>query len=106
MIARRIKYLPSCAHTLQRSPPFRAQHQSAARLLGGGPVGTQLLKCDLVQPIRIHFEVAGDALERLRSFEAPLIHVEPAVDLELDRVKAGSRVPVMLRDEPSGVRLI
>ena len=44
--------------------------------------------------------------ERGRALVAPLVHVERAVDLELDRVQAGRRVAVVLGDEAARIGLV
>ncbi len=51
-------------------------------------------------------QVTGDRLETWAFSEVRLIHVKPAIDLNLHRMDMIHRVAVMLGDETASIRLV
>ena len=56
--------------------------------------------------LRQRLEVGGQTAEAGGALEAALVHVERAVELELDGMQARGRVAVMLGDEAAGIGLV
>ena len=66
----------------------------------GGAIGPQFLERNGGQPVGQHLQVGRKAAEPRRMLEAAFVHVERAVELDLDGVQARGRIAVMLGDEP------
>ena len=80
---------------------------SDLRLFGRRAIGPQFLERNLAEPPRQASpdRPPGGRNAAERSI-APLVHVERAVDLELDGMQAGGRIAVMLGDEAAGIGLV
>ena len=89
-------------HDLFRKPVSTFRHA----LFGRGAVRPQLLDRQRRYLVSQGFEVGGHARKAARLLEPPLVHVERAVEFELDGVQAGGRVAVVLGDEPASIGLV
>ena len=74
--------------------------------VGRAPVDLGALDRDGGQPVGQHLHMGGQDVKRSGTLELPLVHVEPAVELELNRMQPRRGVAVVLRDEPARVRLV
>src|SRR5258705_3320370 len=92
--------------SLFRSVVIPQRRYSAASLFSGGAIRPQLLDRERRKAIRERFEIGSQASEGRRALEAPLVHVERAVELELDGMQPGSRIAVMLGNEAAGIGLV
>src|SRR6266851_4746485 len=63
-------------------------------LFRSGPIGMQFLQGDLVEPVGDRLQVLRDSGERVRSLKATLVHVQCAIDFELNRMEAGGRIAI------------
>src|SRR5262245_54344838 len=88
-------------------PRRRRGHANGRRyLFRRRPVGAQLLVRERGKPLRQRLQVGGQTVERGRTLEPPLVHIERAVELELDGMQPGGRIAVVLGDEASGIGLV
>src|SRR5690242_21590901 len=92
---------------VQRRVPSRPDDAvPEVRLFSRGAVGPQLLERNSSQPVGQKLKVRRQPAEAGGTLEAALIHVERAVELDLDGVQACGRVAVMLGDAAAGVGLV
>src|SRR5215813_5350604 len=109
---RRYCVLPGVSsQTSGRLPPASGPHSLLLLpclmwLFGRGAIGPQLIDRDLGKPLRQRLEVSCHVRKCCRSFVAPLVHIECAVDLELDRMQADRRISIVLGDEAPGIWLV
>jgi two-component system, cell cycle response regulator CpdR len=75
-------------------------------LLGGRAVGLELLQGNGGDSLGQGLQVSSHPTEGGGALESPLVHVDRAVELELDRVEAGSWIAVVLGDESPGIGLV
>src|SRR5215469_15113877 len=75
-------------------------------LLRGGAIRSQFFDRHPNKAVGPNFEFLRQLGKRCRRLIAALIHVQRAVDLELNRMQPGSRIAVMLGDEAAGIWLV
>src|SRR5262245_11499075 len=80
--------------------------QSRRILLGGRSIRFDLFRRDGSDLVRHGYQMGREADEVLRALVAALIHVERAVDLELDRVDPDRWVAIVFRDEAPGIGFV
>src|SRR6516165_9640073 len=73
-----------------------AMQHKPKRSFGGGSVRAKLLDRQLGEPIGQRLEIRYELRKIVRPLIAALVHVEAAVEFELDRVQARRRISVML----------
>src|ERR1700738_5262051 len=88
------------------SGPFFTLLFYSAFLLGGRAIGLELLQGNDGDSLGQGLQVSSQPTERGGALEPPLVHIDRAVELELDRVETGSRIAVVLGDEPPGIGLV
>src|SRR5437879_12831498 len=71
-----------------------------------GLEGSEVAERNRGQRIRQCREILNHLREPWPSFAPPLVHVDGAVEFELDGVQSGCRIAVMLGDETAGIRLV
>src|SRR5665647_2136610 len=104
------RFLPRLGPLLESGPFFWAILFSGVLGLGGlfgrGAVRPQLLQRDLAQTPGHRLQVGRKPCEPADTLVTAFVHVERAVDLELDGMEARGRVAVMLGDEAAGIGLV
>src|SRR5450756_3244651 len=58
------------------------------------------------QHLRQDSEIGGHACKARAALAPPFVHVDRAVEFELDGMQAGGRIAVMLGDEAAGIGLV
>src|SRR5581483_11085470 len=76
------------------------------RLLGRGAVRAQFLERDGGNHLGEAFQVGRQAGEAGGALVAPLVHVQGAIDFELDGMQARGWIAVVLGDEAAGIGLV
>src|SRR4051812_24974103 len=76
-----------------------------SRLLRRHALGAAAVGRDIGDGRHHGVEMAREGVEAGTTGNAPLVHVEPAVDLDLDGVEARGRPAVMFGDEATGIGL-
>src|SRR4051794_18675165 len=84
----------------------RRPGMTARRLLSRGLERAEIAERNLRQRLGERGKILDYLREPRPPLAPPLVHIDRAVELELDRVQAGRRIAVMLGDEAARIGLV